>query len=102
MCVYLLHLSAPYQHARHYIGWSRDLERRLAHHAAGTGARFLQVVREAGLTWTLARVWEGQDRTFERRLKDTHHSARYCPLCAGEKVRAYRATTSDTRVAPTL
>jgi predicted GIY-YIG superfamily endonuclease len=82
------------------VGWSRQLDRRLAHHAAGTGANFLRVVREAGLTWTLARVWEGQDRAFERKLKDTHRVRIYCPLCAKEKVRTYRPKENATRVAP--
>lgn len=88
-CVYLIHLDRPFQHARHYVGWAKDLDRRLAHHAAGTGARFLQVVREAGITWQLVRVWPDADRTFERRLKKTHSVRDYCPACAGANAREY-------------
>ena len=66
--VYLLHFSAPYQHARHYTGWTRDLDTRLALHQAGGGARLLQVIAQAGIEWTLARAWPG-GRARERQLK---------------------------------
>jgi hypothetical protein len=39
--VYLLHFSEPYQHARHYTGWTHDLDARLQLHRAGRGARLL-------------------------------------------------------------
>lgn len=106
MCCYLIHLERPLKHARHYVGWTKDIDRRLAHHAAGTGARFLQVVNEAGIAWSVVRVWEGQGRGFERKLKDTKSVRDYCPACAGQKVRAYQpkdmtAKTRATRVANT-
>jgi predicted GIY-YIG superfamily endonuclease len=82
--VYLLHLDAPFgpphQQARHYLGFARDLEARLAHHAAGTGANLLRHVRAAGIGWTLARVWEGKTRAFERSQKRNGHAKR-CPIC---------------------
>ncbi|MBB5085041.1 putative GIY-YIG superfamily endonuclease [Nonomuraea endophytica] len=28
--VYLLHFAQPYRHARHYLGWTTDLQARLA------------------------------------------------------------------------
>ena len=37
--VYLVHFTEPYRHARHYTGWTADLESRLAEHQAGRGAR---------------------------------------------------------------
>ena len=37
--VYLVHFTQPYRHARHYTGWTADLESRLAEHQAGRGAR---------------------------------------------------------------
>lgn len=70
MTVYLLHLSAPLAHARHYVGFARDVDRRLAHHKNGTGARMLAVAVERGIGFELARVWPEADRTFERRLKN--------------------------------
>ena len=35
--VYLLHFERPYKgKMRHYLGWTSDLERRLANHRQGT------------------------------------------------------------------
>jgi predicted GIY-YIG superfamily endonuclease len=79
--VYLLHFDRPYKHARHYIGWALDLDTRLAEHAAGRGARLLQVVHHAGIGWTLARTWAGVTRIRERQLKRRGGASRCCPLC---------------------
>ena len=93
--VYLLHFDRPYGPgggangrgtARHYIGWTRDLAGRLAEHAQGRGARLLEVVREAGIGWRLARTWEG-GRDRERQLKNQGGASRCCPEC-GVKPRA--------------
>jgi hypothetical protein len=81
--VYLLHFDVPYRHARHYLGWARDVEARLAEHAAGRGARLTAVVSGAGIGWVLARTWPG-GRVLERSLKRHHHAPRLCPLCASE------------------
>lgn len=77
--VYLLHFNTPFGHARHYLGWASRLEDRLRHHEAGTGANLLKHARAAGVTWVLARTWEG-DRHLERRLHNGGH-ARRCPVC---------------------
>ena len=87
--VYLLHFDRPYQHARHYIGWARDVEARLAAHAAGRGARLLEVAAAAGISWTLARTWQGT-RTRERQIKNCGGASRCCPLC-GVRPRPDRA-----------
>lgn len=79
--VYLLHFSEPYKHARHYIGWANQIEARLDHHNNGTGARLTQVVRAVGIDLILAKVWEGESKTFERSLKNKKHSSRFCPIC---------------------
>jgi predicted GIY-YIG superfamily endonuclease len=81
--VYLLHFARPYRHARHYLGWTDDLEERLARHRDGRGARLLAVVTEAGIEWTVARVWDGS-RALERRLKSWHKARALCPLCREE------------------
>jgi predicted GIY-YIG superfamily endonuclease len=78
--VYLLHFDKPYKHARHYVGWTQDLDARLAKHARGHGARLLEVVRDAGIVWTLARTWPGT-RNRERQIKRQGGAARRCPLC---------------------
>ena len=82
--VYLLHLSEPFGHARHYTGFAagggRGLARRLAAHGTARGARLLAAAREAGITWELARTWPGT-RSRERQLKIQGGAARRCPLC---------------------
>ena len=87
--VYLLHfdrLYVPYPGAPlrdcagHYVGWAKNVKRRLAEHAAGHGARLLAVVREAGIGWQLARMWPG-GRERERQIKRQGGHARKCPLC---------------------
>ena len=78
--VYLLHFHQPYRHAQHYIGWTTNIKRRMRDHASGRGARLLAVIKEAGITWELARMWPGT-RARERQLKRRHGGARMCPLC---------------------
>jgi predicted GIY-YIG superfamily endonuclease len=78
--VYLIHFDQPYRHARHYTGWTPDLDTRLSKHAKGQGARLLTVARQAGITWRLARTWTGT-RTTERALKRQGGASRRCPLC---------------------
>jgi hypothetical protein len=85
--VYLLHFdrpigdtSNPRGFAAHYTGWTLDLPARLTAHAAGRGARLMEVVGEAGIGWQLARVWPGT-RARERSLKGSGGAARRCPVC---------------------
>jgi predicted GIY-YIG superfamily endonuclease len=78
--VYLLHFDQPYKHARHYVGWTEDLLDRLDHHAKGTGARLVTVIRQAGIGFTVVRICEGTRRT-ERAIKNDHCTPRYCPVC---------------------
>jgi predicted GIY-YIG superfamily endonuclease len=88
--VYLIHfarpvgdLDNPRGQARHYLGWAQDVEARLDAHAAGNGARLMQVIVEAGIDWQLARTWPGSQEV-ERRLKRQHNAPRLCPLCNPE------------------
>jgi predicted GIY-YIG superfamily endonuclease len=83
--VYLLHFDQAYRHAKHYTGWTCDLPGRLADHASGHGARLTQVVRAAGIGWTLARTWPGP-RSLERALKRQGGASRRCPLCTAESL----------------
>ncbi len=78
--VYLIHFDKPYRHARHYLGYTNDLDARLAAHASGNGARLMEVIANAGITWQLARTWVGE-RSLERRLKRQKNSPRLCPIC---------------------
>jgi hypothetical protein len=85
--VYLLHfdrpvgdLANPRGFAFHYTGWTLDLPARLIDHAAGRGARLMEVVGEAGIGWQLVRIWPGT-RARERSLKGSGGAARRCPVC---------------------
>jgi predicted GIY-YIG superfamily endonuclease len=81
--IYLLHLDTPLAHSKHYLGSADDLDARLERHAQGDGARMLAVCRERGITWRLARTWEG-GRRLERRLKNFKNTPRLCPVCSGD------------------
>lgn len=82
--VYLIHFDQPIAHARHYIGYTIDVDKRLAMHSRGAGARLMTVCKERGIHWTLCWVRPG-DRTEERRLKNYHKSSQFCPICKLEK-----------------
>jgi predicted GIY-YIG superfamily endonuclease len=77
---YLLHFDRPYKHAKHYVGSTRNLAQRLAEHTAGRGARLTQVVRDAGISWRLARTWPGLTET-ERDIKARRNTPAMCPEC---------------------
>lgn len=79
--VYLLHLDPPVKHARHYTGWTSDLDQRLEAHRAGRGARLMEVVKQAGGTFQLARTWPGS-RTLERAIKNRKEAPKLCPVCS--------------------
>jgi hypothetical protein len=84
--VYLIHFDRPiggperYKMAQHYIGWTNNLPARLAEHASGQGAHLMKIVRDAGISWQLARTWPGGKRR-ERQLKRQGGASRFCPLC---------------------
>lgn len=88
--VYLLHFDRPYKHARHYIGWAKNLDARLAEHARGHGARLLAVAAAAGITWRLARTWPG-NRARERQIKRQGGASRRCPLCGVKPTKTRRS-----------
>ena len=80
---YLLHFDKPYKHARHYLGYTKDLDARLQDHnwGNGSGAALTDAARTAGITFQLARVWEGATRADERKLHRQGHNPRLCPMC---------------------
>jgi predicted GIY-YIG superfamily endonuclease len=87
--VYLIHfdrpigdLDNPHGQARHYLGYTDDLETRLEAHRQGNGARLMEVITERGIGWAVTRTWCG-DRGLERRLKNRHNSPKLCPICRG-------------------
>ncbi len=83
--VYLIHLDTPLKHARHYLGFSEDLPKRLQKHRTGQGAVFMKAISKQGISWHVSRIWDG-DRTFERMLKDQHNASHLCPTCRQERI----------------
>src|SRR5512142_808038 len=81
--VYLLHLEPPYRHARHYLGYSDVIERRVLEHrfTPSKASPLLRAQVTAGGTFYVTRVFPGLTRADERRLKVVGHVARLCPLC---------------------
>ena len=87
--VYLIHferpigdLDNPRGQARHYLGFTEDLDDRLQAHRTGNGSAIMAAVAREGIGWHLVRTWPG-DRDLERELKAQHNSPRFCPVCNG-------------------
>lgn len=83
--LYLLHFDPPYEHARHYLGFTaRDVDTRVLEHLDVSCSRGSPLVRAAvlaGCEIRLARTWSRGTRTEERRLKRSGGLSRHCPLC---------------------
>lgn len=103
--VYLLHFERAYRHARHYVGFTQQpLEDRIREHQSGQGARLVQVVVDAGISFELARTWRG-GRRLERRIKGLGGATDVCPICSPAALRrgvfrpprALNPTTNPTR-----
>lgn len=84
--VYLIHFERPLEHARHYIGWTADLEQRVADHQRGRGSKLIAAVVRAGIAFRVVRTWSGT-RAFERKLKNRKETPRLCPVCAGKRAK---------------
>lgn len=85
--VYLIHFNTPFKHAKHYVGWTTDLEARLADHRAGSGSALMAAVNDAGIGWSVVATWQKVDRFFERKMHRLHGVGKYCPACSGDKTR---------------
>ena len=82
--IYLLHFERSDHHARHYLGYTDDLESRLAAHRAGRGSPLVAAAVRDGIDFDLAATWPG-DRHQERRLHRYRNSRRrLCPICRAE------------------
>lgn len=81
--LYLLHFDPPYLHAGHYLGYSDDIERRVAEHLAANGkaSPLVRAALHAGSDVTVARTWPRLGRREERRLKRQGGLSRHCPRC---------------------
>jgi len=84
MGVYVLHFDPPFQHARHYIGFTMDTtpDRRLKEHLTGRGSPLVYAAHKAGCKITVAKWWKSGCRNFERWLKNRADVYKWC-LCCG-------------------
>lgn len=91
--VYLLHFEHGLRQdakriARHYAGWTPNVEARLHEHQSGHGATLTRHVAQSGDVISVARIWQfdtpHEARVFERKLKNRNHLPRYCPTCVKE------------------
>lgn len=86
--IYILHIDPPLAHARHYVGWTKDVDVtcRVNQHLKQSGRRPSKLIGAAiaaGCQVTLVGVLEG-DREFERRLKRRGSAKSHCPTCRAE------------------
>lgn len=82
MAVYLIHFERRLHHAQHYVGYTDNLKRRFSEHRRGNNSSpLLAAARAAGIAWRIVRVWPKAGRDLERAIKQSHHTARYCPEC---------------------
>lgn len=68
---------------RNYLGFTDDLDERTSRHLTGFGGRLPAVFSELGISFTIARTWDG-DRALERKLKKRKNGRKLCPICPKE------------------
>lgn len=86
MGVYVLHFDPPFQHAKHYVGFTkRDVNERLAEHLSGRGNSLVYAAHRAGCRVTVVRFWKSGTRRFEVYLKSRKDVPRWCACCSGGK-----------------
>jgi predicted GIY-YIG superfamily endonuclease len=83
--VYVVHFARPLAHARHYTGWTTNLQQRMSQHRAGFGGRLMATVQAAGIPWFITHTEVG-DRNRERQIKNRSNGARrLCWACRVEE-----------------
>lgn len=83
--IYLLHFHESISHARHYIGSTIDITKRMEQHATGNGAKITQELHRLGIGFTLARCWKATTRAAEKAFKTQANGPRFCPECSPRK-----------------
>lgn len=71
--IYLVHFDRPLHHARHYLGWSENVDSRIVRHEAGRGSRIMRAVVQAGIDF---RVCILVSRNARRRAEDEEAAER--------------------------
>ncbi len=80
---YLIHFDKPIggSKAQHYIGFTTDLQNRVASHRAATGSGLTGRANKIGVSWRVVRVWRGADLESEKALKRLG-GVNLCPICS--------------------
>ena len=84
--VYIICFDRPYKSesgrtVRHYVGFATDLNKRIAHHKANTGAKLIRALNLAGIDWKVVRVFKNVSREIERKIKNYKKTDAFCPNC---------------------
>ena len=95
--LYLIHFDTPLHHARHYLGATYNLKRRLRRHATNQGSRLVAAVNAANISWQLVKVWYGSF-TLESITKTQKNGPQFCPICRTTPRRLKNATTIDMAI----
>jgi len=88
--VYVIHFAGKLAgRARHYIGFSEQLDRRLFVHRSGKGAKILNACNLQSISYGVVVVFENATelvitRKFERFLKNRKKTRCFCPACLSE------------------
>lgn len=94
--VYLLRFDRPISErhtTQHYIGWTENLPLRILSHRSHPDARLLQVAKERGIGFEIARAWRGTPAD-ERYLKNLKSGPK---LARGVKVRRLEGQELSSR-----
>ncbi len=79
---YLIHFDEPIgkSHAQHYLGFAKDLHKRIAQHRTDRGASLVRSANARGISWHVVRVWRNADADAEVALK-LMIPKNLCPYC---------------------
>lgn len=90
--VYILHFDKPITIGKrtfqHYIGYTNNLEKRIAAHRSGRGAMFVDLLQRHGGEFEVALTEEYDERQDARKREvqiKKRGAARLCPICQQAK-----------------
>lgn len=78
--IYLICFDKKLHHAKHYIGWTENIDNRLDNHKNGNGACILKALNKKNIDYKIVKIWKGT-RYHERKMKLWKNSKILCPLC---------------------